>query len=281
MNGPSKSHESPQSDGGNCERLLSKYISCVEKGDSVQAQSTYAELYELLAVRIRSFLSRRGIQHADIEECVQDISMKILKDRPAIMEGKFDAWLATVVRHYMSDCWRKKAKERRCSAIIGEKLLIDSGAKMDVQEEEKIEEELEQKNLDYINAAILLQAINIRDRVVVLGILTDVPVKTLAEQIGLSEWGIYKIYSRALQKIGCAANMPIKKDRESPKVSKEDPAKLLQALKQLPFTERIVICGMLSNKSETTLSEELHVTPSQIVEINYHGLKQLSALLAA
>lgn len=78
---------------------------------TAQARADSQNVWEDFHVRLRSFVSRRVKQPADIEDVVQEIFLHIHRNLSTVKDGgRLPAWIFKIARNAIVDYFRKNAR---------------------------------------------------------------------------------------------------------------------------------------------------------------------------
>ncbi|MCA9296136.1 MAG: sigma-70 family RNA polymerase sigma factor [Phycisphaerales bacterium] len=160
-------------------------------------ESQWATLDERYRPIIIAFARRLGLSDADAADVGQETMMQVLKE---CREGKYDrsrgrfrAWLITIARYRVAAVYRTKSRKRE---YRGESAMID------LENDDQIHEIWDHER----RARILRQALEelrtrtrTNDRTIrafELHVVRQMPVKAVAEELGITEHDVYQAKSR-------------------------------------------------------------------------------------
>lgn len=112
-------------------------------------QRAWQQLYELFGTRVYQFFLR-NTRNADLSgDKVQEVFLRIFKNREAFKYGSLKTWIFRIARNLLIDEWRRSGQREILSDVLPE--LVDAG----VQVEESVINAIEhQQMVGYIDECL-------------------------------------------------------------------------------------------------------------------------------
>lgn len=128
--------------------------------------------------RVRAVLSLGGVPHGDLQDGVQQVRLRLLERAARGDEAPRDvsAWAAVVASNLAMDWHRARRRQER----LGERLAS-------LRQEQRAEDGAESRVLSLAVAQGLDELPDTQRQVVVLRFYTDLPVRAIAEELGIPE----------------------------------------------------------------------------------------------
>ncbi|MFI9779036.1 sigma-70 family RNA polymerase sigma factor [Streptomyces sp. NBC_01003] len=128
--------------------------------------------------RVRAVLSLGGVPHGDLQDGVQQVRLRLLERAARGDEAPRDvsAWAAVVASNLAMDWHRARRRQER----LGERLAS-------LRQEQRAEDGAESRVLSLAVAQGLDELPDAQRQVVVLRFYADLPVRAIAEELGIPE----------------------------------------------------------------------------------------------
>ncbi|MER7202017.1 MULTISPECIES: sigma-70 family RNA polymerase sigma factor [unclassified Streptomyces] len=128
--------------------------------------------------RVRAVLSLGGVPHGDLQDGVQQVRLRLLERAARGDEAPRDvsAWAAVVASNLAMDWHRARRRQER----LGERLAS-------LRQEQRAEDGAESRVLSLAVAQGLDELPDTQRQVVVLRFYADLPVRAIAEELGIPE----------------------------------------------------------------------------------------------
>jgi RNA polymerase sigma-70 factor (ECF subfamily) len=128
--------------------------------------------------RVRAVLSLGGVPHGDLQDGVQQVRLRLLERAARGDEAPRDvsAWAAVVASNLAMDWHRARRRQER----LGERLAS-------LRQEQRAEDGAESRVLSMAVAQGLDELPDAQRQVVVLRFYADLPVRAIAEELGIPE----------------------------------------------------------------------------------------------
>ncbi|MFD3473947.1 sigma-70 family RNA polymerase sigma factor [Streptomyces sp. NPDC058695] len=128
--------------------------------------------------RVRAVLSLGGVPHGDLQDGVQQVRLRLLERAARGDEAPRDvsAWAAVVASNLAMDWHRSRRRQER----LGERLAS-------LRQEQRAEDGAESRVLSLAVAQGLDELPDTQRQVVVLRFYADLPVRAIAEELGIPE----------------------------------------------------------------------------------------------
>ncbi|MEU8484423.1 sigma-70 family RNA polymerase sigma factor [Streptomyces sp. NPDC048641] len=128
--------------------------------------------------RVRAVLSLGGVPHGDLQDGVQQVRLRLLERAARGDEAPRDvsAWAAVVASNLAMDWHRARRRQER----LGERLAS-------LRQEQRTEDGAESRVLSLAVAQGLDELPDTQRQVVVLRFYADLPVRAIAEELGIPE----------------------------------------------------------------------------------------------
>lgn len=168
-------------------------------GDNVLESEAYFELWRRKNGFVVDMVSRRmsgqDARHMVTTFFCHKLPKVLHQFRSQSRPGSFDAWLATVLRNYLNDAWRrgKARRQRQVEMELTDRVLAQPA---------ELEARHEQEHLVYFLRQIMLQVLSAEDRYIFRArYWEDKTLKEIAEEIGCSPESVRVRHWRAKKRL--------------------------------------------------------------------------------
>jgi RNA polymerase sigma-70 factor (ECF subfamily) len=149
----------------------------------------FATLYRRYGGRVYGYLKRKLSDQTVAEDIFQEVFLKMTKSRRSFkLDGHFAPWLFSIVRHCMTDAFRRGARQKS----ILESVALASTSDLSESKNER----------DIHDVESILESLTVKDRTVLsLRYVEDLSFANVASRMGLSAANVRQIASRAIHKL--------------------------------------------------------------------------------
>jgi RNA polymerase sigma-70 factor (ECF subfamily) len=174
---------------------------------NAQAWDEFARLYQPVVYRLAL---RRGFQHADAEELVQEVMLAVARAVegwvPDQDQGRFRDWLHRIARNLMINFLTRRKHQVWGTGKSDMQQMLEAKSESDAAITQMFEIEIRREGFRWAAKQVQKEVKQNTWQAFWMSAIDDVPVAEVARQLGMSVGSVYIARSRVMARLRQAAN---------------------------------------------------------------------------